>query len=274
VPEKGLWVSGSEANQVAVGAVRFQLGSGEASPVLTLKVHSQNPPNQIGSATNVGQVIVLACPTNGTWKAASAGAWSARPQFNCAGAVHGTAAADGTTISFDLGSVAADGKVDVAFVPGTGGAAAPNAPLPGAPPSPQPSGFDLTFEAVGIDQVRVSPGSSAEPAAGTAIPVPSSDAGAPAVDMSPTGGPVPDFNFAATAVQPSTGTAAGAAPSIAPGSLTPQLRQVDTASLRENHGYRALAVILLVGLLWWSWRQAVPAKAGKRTIYDGPPVSA
>jgi hypothetical protein len=274
VPDKGLWVSGNETSQVAIGAVRFQLGSAEASPVLTLKVHSQNPPNQASSGTNVGQVVVLACPTNGAWKAASAGAWSARPQFNCAGAVHGSPNADGTTITFDLHSAAVDGKVDVAFVPGTGAPVLPNVPVPGGPATPQPNGFDVTFEAVGLDQVLVSPaGEEAAPVAGTDSSLASPDAGVPA-DVSPSAAPVPDFNFAATAVQPSTGTAAAAAPSVAPGSLEPQLRSVDTAAIGENHGYRALAVILLAGLLWGAWRQAVPPKSGKRTIYDGPPAPA
>ncbi|MCU1451291.1 MAG: hypothetical protein JWP02_3461 [Acidimicrobiales bacterium] len=274
VPDKGLWVSGNETSQVAIGAVRFQLGSAETSPVLTLKVHSQDPPNQVSSGTNAGQVVVLACPTTGTWKSASAGPWSARPQYDCAGAAHGSPNADGTTIAFDLHGVAADGKVDVAFVPGTGAPVLPNVPAPGAPPSPQPSGFDVTFETVALDQVRVSAASEeTAPVGGADASLASPDTGATPADVSPSA-PVPDFNFAATAVQPSTGTAAAAAPSVAPGGLEPQLRSVDTAAIGENHGYRALAVILLAGLLWWAWRQAVPPKSGRRTIYDGPPATA
>ena len=193
-------------------------------------------------------------------------------QFNCTSAVHGSPNADGTAITFDLHAVAADGKVDVAFVPGTSAPVLPNIPAPGAPAPPQPNGFDVTFEAVSLDQVRVSATAEDTTAAGVDSSLPSPDVGI-APDVSPSA-PVPDFNFAATAVQPSTGTAAAAAPSVAPGSLTPQLRSVDAAEIGENHGYRALAAILLAGLLWWAWRQAVPPKSGKRTIYDGPPATA
>ena len=35
-------------------------------------------------------------------------------------------------------------------------------------------------------------------------------------------------------------------------------------------GYRALAAILLGVLLWWAWRQAVPPRKNRRSIYDGP----
>jgi hypothetical protein len=171
--------------------------------------------------------------------------------------------------------ITADGKVDVVLVPGTGAAAIPAIPVPGAPAPPQPSGFDLTLQPVTPDQVRVSPapatdtraeGSASAPTDGTA---PAADLGT-STDAGSLGGPVPDFNFAASAVVPSTGTAAAAAPSVAPGSLAPQLRGVAEATPVENHGYRALAVILLAVLLWWAWRQAVPPRVNRRTIYDGP----
>jgi len=59
----------------------------------------------------------------------------------------------------------------------------------------------------------------------------------------------------------------------ASGSVAPQLRGLPTTNIAENHGYRALAVILLAALLWWAWRQAVPARPDRRTIYDGPPAT-
>jgi hypothetical protein len=271
VPANGLWVSGSQENQVAIAAVRFQLGTNEAAPVLTAKVNSQSPPKEISSAGNAGQVVVLACPTTGAWKAAAAGAWSTKPQYSCAGAVHGVPSTDGTAISFDLGAVATDGKVDVVLVPGNGAAAIPAIPVPGAPAPPQPNGFDLTLQPVTVDQVHVSPGGTgeAEPTA------PSTEASASSSDLATTGdlgsvgGPPTDFNFAANAVQPSTGTGASSAPSVAPGSLAPQTRFAES-TIKENKGYRALAVILLAALLWWAWRQAMPPRLHRRTIYDGP----
>ena len=273
VPANGLWVSGSQENQVAIAAVRFQLRTDEASPVLTAKVNSQFPPKDASAASNVGQLVVLACPATAGWKPAQAGSWSTKPQFSCTGAVHGSLTGDGTAISFDLGAVAVDGKVDVALVPGTGAAALPAVPVPGAPAPPQPNGFDLTLQPLTADQVHVSPGSTAGGTESTATP---SEASTPSSDLATTsglgsvGGAAPDFNFAANAVQPATGTAASSTPSVAPASLAPQTRGIAESTIKENKGYRALAVILLAALLWWAWRQAMPPRLHRRTIYDGP----
>ena len=87
---------------------------------------------------------------------------------------------------------------------------------------------------------------------------------------SATGAPATDFNFAANAVQPSAGVAASSTPSVAPGSLAPQTRGLAESSVKDNKGYRALAAILLGVLLWWAWRQAVPPRKNRRSIYDGP----
>jgi hypothetical protein len=278
VPANGLWVSGGPDNVVAISAIRFQLRADEAAPVLTVKVNSQFPPKQLSDPTNVGQDVVLACPATGAWKAAAAGAWNAKPQYNCTGAVHGTPSADGTVISFDLGAVAADSKVDVVLVPGTGAAAIPAVPVPvpGAPA--QPNGFDLTLQPVTADQVHTSPGGAAD-SAGTAGPAPATEAPtlspdlAPATDVGSVGGPAPAFNYAANAVVPAAGTAASSTPSVAPGSLVPQTRGIAESTIKENKGYRALAAILLAVLLWWAWRQAMPPRRGRRTIYDGPPAT-
>jgi hypothetical protein len=278
VPANGLWVSGAAENLVAISAIRFQLGADEAAPGLTVKVNSQFPPKQFSDPTNLGQAVVLACPATGAWKAAAAGAWSTKPQYNCTGAVHGTPSADGTAISFDLGAVAADNKVDVVLVPGPGAAAIPALPaVPGAPAPPQPNGFDLTLQPVTADQVHTSPGAAAD-SAGTAGPAPATEAPASSPDLTPAtgvgsvGGPTPAFNYAANAVVPAAGTAASSTPSVAPGSLAPQLRQVAESAPNENKGYRALAAVLLAVLLWWAWRQAMPPRLHRRTIYDGPAV--
>ncbi|MBV8303961.1 MAG: hypothetical protein JOZ04_07105 [Acidimicrobiia bacterium] len=277
VPVNGLWISGSAAQPVAIAAVRFQLDSDETAPVLTAKVKNEVPPAQVTSAANAGQIDVLACPTTAAWKPAEAGAWSARPQYNCADAVHGTASSDGTTVSFDFSGVVNDSTVDVALVPGPGAAALPNLPVPGAPATPQPSGFDLTLQPVTADQVRTSPGGTSGAANGgvsTAAPateaLPSPAYATSPSGLGPVGVPASNFNYAATAVQPSSGTAASSAPSVAPGSLVPQARGIAASNIADNKGYRALAAILLGAMLWWAFRQAVPPRRHRRTIYDGP----
>jgi len=276
VPANGLWVSGTDAAPSAIAAVRFQLADTEAAPALTLKVHSQVPAAQLSSASGVAP-IVLACPSTKPWTRASAGAWNARPTYDCASPAHGNLSADGSTLTFDLGALVTNGTVDVVFVPGPGAAPIPVQPpaLPGVTTPAQPSALDFTFEALGADAVHVSPttpaGDTSSPDVGAATS-PAPDLGTLA-DFGSVASP-PAFNYAASAVQPSTGTAAGSQPAVAPGSLTPQLREVSEAALKENHGYRALAVILLGVLLWWAWRQATPPRPGRRTIYDGPPAAA
>ena len=276
VPANGLWISGTQASPVAVAAIRFQLDSDEGAPVLTAKVNSAYPPAQVSTAANALQVVVMACPTTGGWQPAQAGAWSSKPQYNCAGAVTGTTSADGTTVSFDLTGVVTDGTVDVALVPGTGGAALPQLPAPGAPPTPQPSGFDLTLQPVTADQVHTSAAADTSTADTGASTAPadtgaSASVASPAPDLGTVGGPpVADFNFAATAVQPAAGRAAASTPSVAPASLTPQLQGFGETNIKDNKGYRALAAILLAALLWWAFRLAVPPKRHRRSIYDGP----
>ena len=74
VPPQGLWVSGAPGAEQAISAVRFQLADSEANPVLTLKVHSKNPPEQLTQAANAGVAVVLACPVTKSWTPASPGA--------------------------------------------------------------------------------------------------------------------------------------------------------------------------------------------------------
>jgi hypothetical protein len=172
----------------------------------------------------------------------------------------------------------ANGAVDVVFVPGTGGAALPALPaqVPGVSP-PQPSGFDVTFAKVEAGQVAVSAASSApETPVGIADPAPAASTDIPtSTDIAVAAPPDTNFNFAADAIQGASGTAAASQPSVNPGSLEPQqLQETASSDAGDNKGYRALAVLLLAALLWWAWRQAVPPRAGKRTIYDGPPATA
>jgi hypothetical protein len=258
--------------------MRFDLGPDEATPVVTAKVSSAFPPAQVSSAANAGQIVVMACPATPGWAPAQAGAWSARPQFNCAGAVNGTLSPDGTTISFDLGGVVVNNTVDVALVPGTGAAVLPQIPVPGAPATPQPSGFDLTLQPVTPDQIHTSPGATTSSDTGTSTaasnaPAPS-DVTAGADFGSAAAAPATDFNFAANAVQPSAGVAASSTPNIASAGVAPQTRNFAESAVKDNKGYRALAVILLALLLWWAWRQAVPPRKERRTIYDGPAPTA
>lgn len=280
VPANGLWVSGTELNPVAISAIHFDVSPDEAAPLLAAKVQSASPPVQVSSAANALQIVVMACPSTPGWAPAKAGAWTAKPKYDCAGAVTGTLSPDGSTLSLDLGGVVRDGAVDVALVPGTGAAVVPQlpVPVPGAPATPQPSGFDLTLQPVTPDQIHTSPaigsGTSNAAAAGAATP----DTATPAdlgnsADLGALNAPA-NYNFAANAVQPSAGVGASSTPPVAPGSLAPQARGFVDTAVKDNKGYRALAVILLAVLLWWAWRQAVPPKPSRRTIYDGPTTSA
>jgi hypothetical protein len=277
VPPQGLWVSGTPDVEQAISAVRFQLGANEGNPVLTLKVHSKTPPEQLTQAANAGVAVVLACPATKNWTPASAGAWSSRPDGDCGAAAHGTLNGDATAVAFDLSSVVRSGRVDVVLVPGAGGGAPlPNpATLPGGPAPPQPSsGFDITFEPVALSQVIVGPGSGQTESA-SPVPEPLAPDSTPAPDLSTPVAPASDFNFANTSVNPTAGVAAAPAPSPAAAGIAPQLRALPAgtgSTIGENHGYRALAVILLAALFLWAWRQAVPPHPDRRTIYDGPPA--
>ena len=280
VPANGLWVSGTEVNPVAVSAIHFDVSPDEQAPLLAAKVQSAFPPVQVSSAANALQVVVMACPATPGWAPAKAGAWTAKPKYDCAGAVTGTVSPDGTTLSLDLGGVVRDGAVDVALVPGTGGAVLPQlpVPIPGAPATPQPSGMDLTLQPVTADQIHTSPaiGSGASGGQPTAAPAPDATASdvANTSDLGTLAAPAANYNFAASSVQPSAGIGGSSTPSVAPGSLAPQSRGFVDTTVKDNKGYRALAVILLAVLLWWAWRQAVPPKPNRRTIYDGPTTSA
>ncbi|MBV8979908.1 MAG: hypothetical protein JO086_03310 [Acidimicrobiia bacterium] len=280
VPANGMWVSGSELNPVAISAIHFEVSPDEAAPLLTAKVQSAFPPVQVSSAANALQIVVMACPATPGWAPAKAGAWTAKPKYDCAGAVTGTLSPDGTTLSIDLGGVVKDGAVDVALVPGTGAAVLPQlpVPVPGAPPTPQPSGFDLTLQPVTADQIHTSPAIASGTSGGAAPAAAAAPDTAASTEVGATanlgGLSAPDYNFAANAVQPSAGVGASSTPPVAPASLAPQTSGFVDTAVKDNKGYRALAVILLAVLLWWAWRQAVPPKPSRRTIYDGPSTSA
>jgi len=175
VPAHGLWVSTGPSGAQAISAVRFRLGATESAPILTLHVHSSLPPSQLASA-GIGPPLVVACPTTATWQPVDAGAWSARPQGDCAaGVVGGALSADGTLMAFDLTTLMRDGGVDVALLPG---------PLPSlvpAPlllPAPLNPGFDITFEPVSAGAVAVftSPPSGVETGSTPPAALPSSPA--------------------------------------------------------------------------------------------------
>ncbi|MDQ1397528.1 MAG: hypothetical protein QOG64_2787 [Acidimicrobiaceae bacterium] len=128
VPPNGLWVSSVATGPQAISALRFSLVSGETAPVVKLKISSKNgtdPP------------LVQACPTNGAWKppGATPGPWSARPVYDCATHVAGALNGDSTMMSFDFGSMASSGQIDVALVP----VALPSqVPAGSVPPAPVP----------------------------------------------------------------------------------------------------------------------------------------
>lgn len=169
VGEDDLLVQAQPEGATAIAAVSAVLADGQASPVLTLKVAS----DQGGEAA-----IVLACQAGSAWTGVHAGNWEAKPTADCeSGQVEGERAEDGTTWTFDLTSLQFNDKLNFVLVPGTteGGATPP---------------FSLAFEAPTAADIATSSG-TAPPAvtpttAGSFSPPPSdgsfSDPGAPPSD--------------------------------------------------------------------------------------------
>lgn len=131
VPEGGLYVAGAPDGATAIAALHFDLGEGETTPVLTLKVAENG--DQGGD-----QALLAACLTGSAWQPADGGAWTSKPFPACAeGSVNGVRAEDGATWTFALAPLASDGIVDVTLVPGVD---------PSRPEGANGSSFQLAFE--------------------------------------------------------------------------------------------------------------------------------
>lgn len=294
VPAGGLWVSSAPTGPTAISAVRFTLDDGDTAPVVTLSVAKITAPPD--SPASSSAVPMLACRTTSPWTPtdpASPGPWSTRPTYDCsAGQVGGVLSSDGSTVTFDLTTIAPAGAaVTVAIVPGTVANAVPAAPAPlpvtpgalPAPPAPLPAPPDPTA-------------SSAWPAfdaafapltAGSIAVVPGAPAGTPSADAPST--VIADGG--ATAVLPATFSSidtAAPAGAIAPaGPPVPQLRLSVPRALRPASALRAvsrwrqlLLGLILTALAAWAWEamqgsgSLLAGRGPILSLYDAPPVGA
>ena len=153
VPEDGLLVERAAATPdgqqtTAISAVRFELLSGETSPVLELK-----------AASTSGVPALLACLAGSAWSGVHGGRWDYKPLVACDAAtegasVAGVAGADNVwTFNLSTLVVGADeegggGTVDVVIVPQRDPAAATQAP------------FRIVFEAVNQTSLKTTMGTS------------------------------------------------------------------------------------------------------------------
>jgi hypothetical protein len=273
VPAGGVEV-GSDANgPQAVAAVRFQLATGESSPVMRLKVAQAAPPQ--------AQIVIEACAVadrSAAWKPPAGGgpgAMSDAPAPDCThGLVHGVVAADASTVTFDLSLLSAgDSVVDVVLQPGK--VASPASGVPGAPSDQYPT-FDVAFAPVTASEIAVD--SSATTAA---LPASSGNSGSGAYGTSATGSSsIPANGAPSIALPPATTTTdgAGAAPVVAAGpqptnaAASSPVQVVKKRSLRTLFGIAMLSSDLLFGLLWLERRLPGPGDRPLITIYDPPPL--
>ena len=166
VPQGGLWVSSNAAGAQAVSAVRFVLDTGESTPItLKLKVNSAQPQSQVNLA---------AYATTTSWSATQAGPWSQRPAYDPASApAIGALSSDGTTMTFDLSSLAAGPSVNVVIVPVGAAVSTSGTPAPAPPTAPVPT------------TAPSAPGLPAPPAppVTTPVPAPTPAPGSPTFDV-------------------------------------------------------------------------------------------
>ncbi|MFP5326615.1 MAG: hypothetical protein ACLGHT_03930 [Acidimicrobiia bacterium] len=153
VPENGLLVERSaptsEGQQTtAIAAVRFELSSGETSPILELK-----------AASTAGTPALLACIAGSAWTGTHGGRWDYKPLVACdpaseGASVAGVAGAENVwTFNLSTLVVGADeedggGTVDVVIVPQRDPAAAAQPP------------FRIVFEAVTQNSLKTTMGGS------------------------------------------------------------------------------------------------------------------
>ena len=206
VPADGLYVQGGAGDPMAVSALVYEVPSDQTAGKLTLAIAGTPP-----AALSV-QACALA-PGAESFKPAQDGAWSDAPKYDCTKPVPG--ASDGSNVTFDVATLAADGRVAVAIVPtmatdrvafakptdsslattaspaaGTPSNAAPlPAPLSAMTPAPAPASSGTAPAGPPASPAAAAPdfGSSLQPSASFAPPpaaspraaTPASNAGAP-----------------------------------------------------------------------------------------------
>lgn len=252
VPAKGLWVSSNPSGPQAISAVRFSLAEGESTPVLTLKVHQ-----------STGTLALLACPTTSSWKAGDAQASSEQPKYDCSGA-HAAAviSSDSTTVTLDLTGVVTSSVADLALVPDA----------PSGTPAVSPT-FDITFEPVTADQVRVTQSAVAAPASGpdtSSTPVFDTPTTVGGAFSPPLATSAPADVAAAPFTPPTTAVPAPTVPKLA---VAPIRRAVPAAAHHTSRRTRVIEGLALLGVLAFAAPSAGSQREGGRpriTLYDTP----
>ena len=245
VAEDQLLVQGAPDGAVAIAAIAATLATGDADPVLTLRVAEG------GDAGGSGAVL-LACQAGSQWQGGGAQAWADKPQPACDTAgVAGMRADDGSTWTFDLSSLQFDDQVNVVLVPGV---------VEGQPAGANGSVFSLTFEAPTPASIQGSPGSpppspTLPEVQGGDLPstgeVPAFDPpafGGGSVDLPPVEAALPEAEQGLTPVAPSIQD------------RSPLLPASVASDPRSEHAEAVGIVILLLGaaLVYASARQQQP----------------
>jgi hypothetical protein len=142
-----LLVEGLPQGANAIAALRFTLGDGEGSPVLTVK--------PTANSTVPADAVVLACRVVVSWSAEEAGAWENKPLVDCATSVQGIPG-EGGAFTFALAPLQSESTLDIVLVPGT---------VPAAPAGANGSVFSMVLDRPGPDALVV--GASSAPTGGT-----------------------------------------------------------------------------------------------------------
>lgn len=198
-----LVVESTPEGAVAIAAIRWELGEGDASPSLTLPIDP-------GSTLNP-QSIVLACRAAAPWSSpdTGVGTWNAKPLVDGSVCVNGVIADDLSTVGFGLQPLVSGNRLDVVLTPGKDPALAPPAGAPEAPVRLDRSTFRWTFAAPDKAALEVVEGSFTQ-GAGDQVVTPAPVAvETPATDAAPVAPPTTSFTTAPT-------TAPTAAPPVEP----------------------------------------------------------
>ena len=273
VPSGGLEVASNASGPQAVAAVKFTLASGETSPVLTLKVAQAQPQTQLAmeACAVATESAGWTPPTGG-----GPGAMGSQPKADCQnGLVSGAVAADGSTVTFDLSLMPADGGiVDVVIQPSQ--VASPAAgTVPGAPDQIYPT-YDAAFQPVTAGSIAVeggssssSSGSSSSSSSAVAAPAPAYPAPAPASLTVGLPAPQTTTDSGAPAVAP----VVAASPQPSNVAVALPAGPVKTKNLRLLFAVAMLSSDILFLLLWLE--RKLPAAEDKPliSIYDPPPAT-
>lgn len=161
VPADGLYVASAPSGATGVSALKFALAGGGSAGVLRLDV----------AGTPTGTPVVGLCVVTAEWTPVQGGAQSAAPACDTTrGTAPGTFSADGSSVSFKVGSLAGNGVLDVAVVPGTDASGgSPAFQLALAKPAPDAltpaAGSEPTAPSTGSD-TAASPSFSPAPSSG------------------------------------------------------------------------------------------------------------